>query len=76
MTQTVTALYDRYDDAVAAANDLERADIALADISIVASNADNRYSEKHPTMPPKTPGKAPVSGRSLAASAVCSPVSV
>jgi hypothetical protein len=49
MTQTVTALYDSYDDAIAAMNDLEEAGIPASDISIVSSNADNRYDEKHRT---------------------------
>ena len=45
MTQTVTALYDTYDDAVAAANALEAAGVSADDISIVASNADNQYAD-------------------------------
>ncbi len=45
MTQTVTALYDTYDDAVAAANALEATGVPADDISIVASNADNRYTD-------------------------------
>jgi hypothetical protein len=44
MTQTVTALYDTYDDAVAATNALEQAGIADSDISIVSNNAEDRHS--------------------------------
>ncbi len=43
MTQTVTALYDNYDDALAATRALEEAGIPASDISLVSSNADNRY---------------------------------
>lgn len=42
MTKTVTALFDRYDDARAAVRDLEAAGFSHADISIVANNADSR----------------------------------
>ncbi len=45
MTQTVTALYDTYDSAAAAANALEAAGIPADDISIIASNADNRHAD-------------------------------
>jgi hypothetical protein len=44
MTQTVTALYDTYDDAIAATNALEEAGFSASDISIVSNNADNRYN--------------------------------
>jgi len=49
MTQTVTALYDSYDAAVSAVNDLEASGIPHADISIVSNNVDNRYDKDHPT---------------------------
>ncbi|MGC2522198.1 MAG: general stress protein, partial [Stellaceae bacterium] len=43
MTQTVTGLYDTYDAAVSAVNDLEAAGVPHSEISIVANNVDNRY---------------------------------
>src|SRR5271168_2172707 len=49
MTQTVTALYDTYDAAVAAVNDLEAFGIPHADISLVSNNVDHRYDKDHPT---------------------------
>ena len=49
MTQTVTALYDTYDAAVSAVNDLEASGIAHADISLVSNNVDHRYDKDHPT---------------------------
>jgi heat induced stress protein YflT len=42
MTQTVTALYDNYDSAVAAVRALEAAGIPNSDISIVANNVVER----------------------------------
>jgi hypothetical protein len=47
MTQTVTALYDTYDAAVAAVNDLEAYGIPHADISLVSNNVDHRYDKDH-----------------------------
>jgi len=44
MKRTITALFDRYDDAAAAVRKLEAAGIPQSDISIVASNANNWYS--------------------------------
>ena len=38
MTQTVTALYDTYDDAVSAVNALEASGIPQSDISIVSNS--------------------------------------
>ena len=38
MTQTVTGLFDRYQDASAAVRELEAIGIPRADISIVANN--------------------------------------
>jgi hypothetical protein len=49
MTQTVTALYDTYDAAVFAVNDLEASGIPHADISLVSNNVDHRYDKDHPT---------------------------
>jgi hypothetical protein len=49
MTQTVTALYDRYEDADAATRALEEAGIPASDISIVSNNADNRHDRTHST---------------------------
>jgi hypothetical protein len=49
MTQTVTALYDTYDAAVSAVNDLEASGIPHADISLVSNNVDHRYDGDHPT---------------------------
>src|SRR5271168_3176031 len=49
MTQTVTALYDTYDAAVAAVNDLEAFGIPHADISLVSNNVDHRFDKDHPT---------------------------
>ena len=42
MTQTVTALYDNYDSAVAAVRALEAAGIPHSDVSIVANNVVER----------------------------------
>ena len=47
MTQTVTALYDTYDHAVAATHALAEAGIPDSDISIISSNADNRHERTH-----------------------------
>ncbi|HZO86504.1 MAG TPA: hypothetical protein VFC26_14890 [Verrucomicrobiae bacterium] len=44
MTETITRLYDNYSDAANAVRELERAGVPHSDISIVASNADDRYS--------------------------------
>jgi hypothetical protein len=49
MTQTVTALYDTYDAAVSAVNDLEASGIPHADISLVSNNVEHRYDKDHPT---------------------------
>src|SRR3954467_10988658 len=43
--QTITKLYDTYEDAAATVGDLERAGLPYARISLVASDADNRYAE-------------------------------
>jgi hypothetical protein len=43
MTTVITRLFDTYDHAQQAVQDLEASGIPHADISLVASNADNRY---------------------------------
>jgi len=45
MTVTISRLYNSYDDAREAIRNLEAAGVAAGDISVVASNADNWYSE-------------------------------
>jgi len=45
MTKTVSALYDTYDSARAAVNDLETAGISNSDISIVANNSENWHRD-------------------------------
>ncbi|HWK45753.1 MAG TPA: hypothetical protein VNT30_13615 [Stellaceae bacterium] len=44
MTRTLTGLYDSYADAEATVHDLEAVDISHDDISLLASNAGERYS--------------------------------
>jgi len=44
MTVTISRLYNSYDDARAAVRELEAAGVGHNDISILASNADNWYS--------------------------------
>lgn len=44
MTTVVTRLFDTYEQAGQAVQDLEASGIPHADISLIASNADNRYS--------------------------------
>ena len=44
MSTTVTALFDRYDEAKIAVNDLEAAGIPHSDISIVANNVDDYHN--------------------------------
>ena len=57
MTQTVAALYDTYDSAVAAVNALEAAGIPHTDISIVSNNVDNQYGKDRPAEAAKDAGK-------------------
>ena len=45
MTVTISRLYNNHDDARAAVRNLESAGVAHNDISIIASNADNWYSD-------------------------------
>jgi hypothetical protein len=56
MVQTVTAIYDTYDFAVSAVDDLEAAGIPPSDISIVSNNVDNRYDKDRPA-PAEDAGK-------------------
>lgn len=48
MSRTITCLYDTYDQATQAVRALETAGVPHDDISIVANNADNRYSSATP----------------------------
>jgi hypothetical protein len=57
MAQTVTALYDTYDGAVAAVNALEEAGVPASEVSIVSNNADNRYAEHQSTHAGEDAGK-------------------
>ena len=43
-TKTISRLFDTRDHALAAMHDLENAGFASADIGVVATNADNRYT--------------------------------
>ena len=43
-TTTITGLFDNYDDAKEAVFEIESAGVPHSDISIVANNADNRYT--------------------------------
>jgi hypothetical protein len=45
MTTTISRLYNSYDQAAQAVRDLEAAGVPHADISIVANNSDNWYSQ-------------------------------
>ncbi len=49
MTQTVTGLFNSYADAAAAVGQLESAGVPHSDISIVASNADDTYTDRGTT---------------------------
>jgi heat induced stress protein YflT len=57
MTQTVTTLYDTYDDALSAVTALEASGIPHSDISIVSNNVDNRYDKDRPTKAAEDAGK-------------------
>jgi hypothetical protein len=46
MTVTISRLYNNYDDARAAIRNLEAAGVRSNDISVIASNADNWYSDE------------------------------
>jgi hypothetical protein len=85
MTVTISRLYNNYDDARAAVRDLEAAGVGHNDISILASNADNWYSDdrKDGTYPdrdltgkttaPRRQGRAQGSALLWAALQACSP---
>jgi hypothetical protein len=47
-TRTLTSLYDNYDDAAQAVRQLQAADVPPVNISMMASNADNRYPPTDP----------------------------
>lgn len=52
-SRTITGLFDTYDDAKSAVNDIEAAGIPHRDISIVANNIDNRYTVAGEARPSK-----------------------
>jgi hypothetical protein len=56
MTQTVTALFDRYEDASAAVTNLEAAGLSRSDISIVANNAEHWHKDDRPSDAPADAG--------------------
>jgi hypothetical protein len=56
MTQTVAALFDRYEDASEAVTNLEAMNIADSDISIVANNAENWHKGDQPSNAPGDAG--------------------
>lgn len=66
MTRTVTGLFDSYDDATQAVRDLEAAGIPHRDISIVANNAENRWSAPTGRTAEK-PGSGAATGASMGA---------
>jgi len=49
MAQTVTALFDRYEDASVAVRNLESMGIPDSDISVVANNAENWHRAEEPS---------------------------
>jgi hypothetical protein len=56
MAQTVTALFDRYEDASLAVRNLEAVGIPDSDISIVANNAENWHNADKPSNAPADAG--------------------
>jgi hypothetical protein len=56
MAQTVTALFDRYEDASVAVRNLETMGIADSDISMVANNAENWHKADQPSNAPADAG--------------------
>ena len=56
MTRTVTALFDRYEDASAAVKNLETLGVADSDISMVANNAENWHKADRPSDAPADAG--------------------
>jgi hypothetical protein len=53
MTVTITRLFDDYADASQVVSDLEEAGLSSSNISILASNADNWYTDKSATIKPR-----------------------
>jgi hypothetical protein len=49
MAQTVTALFDRYEDAALAVRNLETSGVPASDISMVANNAENWHRTDQPS---------------------------
>src|SRR6201999_3088644 len=49
MTQTITALFDRYEDASSAVRNLETMGIPGSDISIIANNSENWHRADEPS---------------------------
>jgi hypothetical protein len=47
-TRTITSLYDNYEDAAQTVRELEAANVPPVNISMMASNADNRYAPTDP----------------------------
>jgi hypothetical protein len=45
MAEPITRLFDRHDDALAAVTELEEAGVPRDDISLIASNGDNRHGD-------------------------------
>jgi hypothetical protein len=66
MTRTVTGLFDSYDAATQAVGDLEGAGIPHRDISIVANNAEDRWSSPTGRTAEK-PGSGAATGASMGA---------
>ncbi len=57
MTQTVTRLYDHYDDAEKAVGELRRIGIAEDDVSLIASNENGAHSHRVRDGRPETAGE-------------------
>ena len=70
MTQTVTALYDTYDSAISAVNDLEAYGIPHSDISLVSTTSTTDMTRIIQRTLPRTPERAPASALRWAASVV------
>ena len=66
MTRTITGLFDSFDAATQAVSDLEAAGIPHRDISIVANNAENRWSSPAGRSAVK-PGSGAAAGASMGA---------
>ena len=66
MTRTITGLFDSFDAATQAVRDLEAAGIPHRDVSIVANNAENRWSSSAGRTAEK-PGSGAAAGASMGA---------